>query len=120
MCRRLLTLSLLLPTACVAGISWTGKVTMLYGQGLSSGELVPTYVLWDIGQPTAQHVSQLGANTYRADLTERTSESGDDRLCADTWAFPTADAGPVAPEPATLLLAGVGRGGVGVLRPRRR
>ncbi|MFO0847439.1 MAG: PEP-CTERM sorting domain-containing protein [Gemmataceae bacterium] len=93
-----------------ATTSWTGTVTMHYHQGGFPGEVEPAYVFWDIG-PRTQFDWKLGANTYRVALYDQLA-GRDDRLFADVTLNPT-------PEPATLLMAGIGAGGLGALRLRR-
>lgn len=90
-----------------ATTSWTGTVTMHYHQGGFPGEVEPAYVFWDIG-PQTQQTWTLGANTYRVKLYDQLA-GRDDRLFADVTLNPT-------PEPATLLMAGIGVGGLGALR----
>lgn len=94
-----------------ATTSWTGTVTMHYHLGGMPGEVEPAYVFWDIG-PRTQFDWKLGTNTYRVSLYDQLA-GRDDRLYADVTLNPT-------PEPATLLMAGLGFGTLTIRLIRRR
>jgi hypothetical protein len=93
-----------------ASTSWTGTVTMHYHVGDTPGDVVPAAVLWDIGPPTL-HTWTLGGNRYQVDLFTQLDGQAD-ALFANVRLNPT-------PEPAMLLLAGIGVGGLGALRRLR-